>query len=153
MQILCLHYCVHCTRLCNVTFTALKLSIQNIQGVRHLHFLPKCVLPVMIIAISNRHQLFAAIVLVSLFLLAGSVLAVVLNHRSKPRMDGSEDVIEKLRVTSSTLKTFSLECLPKYREYCLNGGKCVRLTDPLVGACFCKSLYVVKRCEKFLWYH
>ena len=98
----------------------------------------------------NKHQLFAAIVLVGLFLLAAGVLAVVLNHRSKPRMDSSEDVTEKLRVTSSTLKTVSLECSPKYRGYCLNGGKRVRLRDPLVVACFCKSLYGGKRCEKFL---
>ena len=105
------------------------------------------------IAMFNKHQLLAAIVLVSLFLLAASVLAVVLNHRSKHRMDSSEDATEKLRVTSSTLKTVSLECSPKYRGYCLNGGKCVRLTDPLVVACFCKSLYGGKRCEKFLWYH
>ena len=100
----------------------------------------------------NKHELFPAIVLVSLFLLAASVLAVVLNHRSKHRTDSSEDATEKLRVTSSTLKTVSLECSPKYRGYCWNGGKCVRLTDPLVVACFCKSLYGSKRCEKFLWY-
>ena len=102
---------------------------------------------------SNKDQLFAAIVLVSLILLAASVLAVVLNIRSKPRMNSSEDVTEKLRVTSSTLKTVSLECSIKYRGYCLNGGKCVRLTDPLVVASFCKSLYGGKRCEKLLWYH
>ena len=101
----------------------------------------------------NKHQLLAAIALVSLFLLAASVLAVVLNHRSKPRMDSSEDATERLRVTSSTLKTVSLECSPECRGYCLNGGKCVRLTDPPVVECFCKSLYGGKRCEKFLWYH
>ena len=101
----------------------------------------------------NKHELLAAIVLVSLFLLAASVLAVVLNHRSKPRMDSGEDATEKLRVTSSTLKTVSLECSPKNRGYCLNGGKSVRLTDPLVVACFGKSLYRGKRCEKLLWYH
>ena len=97
----------------------------------------------------NKHQLLAAIVLVSLFPLAASVLAVVLNLRSKPRMDSSEDATEKLRVTSSTWKTASIECSPKYRGYCLNGGKCARLTDPLVVACFCKSLYDGKICEKF----
>ena len=102
---------------------------------------------------SNKYELFAAIVFVSLFLLAASVLAVVLNHRSKPRVDSSENVTENLRVTSSTLETVSLECSPKYRGYCLNGGKCVRLTDPLVVACFCKSLYGGKRCENLLWYH
>ena len=102
------------------------------------------------IAMSNKHHLFRAIVLVTLFLLAASVLAVVLNHLIKPRMDSIEDVTEKLRVTSSTLKTVSLECSPKYRGYCLNGGKCVRLTDPLVVECFCISLYGGKRCENFL---
>ena len=101
----------------------------------------------------NKHQLLAAIVLVSQFRLAASVLAVVLNFRSKPRMDSSEDATEKLRVTSSTWKNVSLECSSKYRGYCLNGGKCVRLKDPLVVACFCKPLYGGKRCEKILWYH
>ena len=101
----------------------------------------------------KKHQLSAAIVLVSLFLLAAIVLPVVLNYHSKPRMFSSEDVTEKLRVTSSTIKTISLECSPKHRSYCLNGGKSVRLTDLLVVACFCKSLYGGKRCENFLWYH
>ena len=62
----------------------------------------------------NKHQLLAAIVLVSLFLLAASVFAVVLTHRSKPRRVGSE---EKLRVTGSTLKTVPLGISPKYRGY------------------------------------
>ena len=53
---------------------------------------------------SNKYQLFAAIVLVSLFLLAASVLAVVLSHRSKTCMDSSEDVTEKLRVTTSFIQ-------------------------------------------------
>ena len=96
----------------------------------------------------TKHQLLAAIVPISLFLLAASVVAVVLNLRSKPRMDSSEDATEKLRVTSSTWKTVSLECSPKHRGYCLNGGKYVRLTDSLVVACFCKSLYGGKRCGK-----
>ena len=61
----------------------------------------------------NKHQLIAAIALVSLFLLAASVLAVVLNHHRKPRMDGSEDVTEKLRVTSSTKKPFRLNAHQK----------------------------------------
>ena len=102
---------------------------------------------------SIKHQLIAAIVLVSLFLQAASVLAVVLNHRSKPRMHSSEDVTEKLRVTSSTIEASSLECSPNYRGYCLNGRKCIRLTDSLVVECFCKPLCGSKRCEKFLWYH
>ena len=93
----------------------------------------------------NKQQLLAVIVLVSLFLLASSVLAVVLNHRSKLRTDSSEDATEKLRVTSSTLKTVSLECAPKYRGYCLNGGKCVRLTDPLVVPCRVANLYMVAK--------
>ena len=90
------------------------------------------------IAVSNKDRLIAAIVLFSLFLLAASVLAVVLNHHSKLRVDRSEDVTEKLRLMSSTIKTISLECSPKYRGYRLNGGKCVRLRDPLLVACFCK---------------
>ena len=89
---------------------------------------------------SNKLQLIAAIFLVSLFLLAASVLVVVLNHHSKPRMDSSEDVTEKLRLTSSTIKTISLEGPPKCQSYCLNGGKCVSLTNPLVVECFGKSL-------------
>ena len=94
------------------------------------------------IAMFKKHQLLAAILLVSLVLLVASVLTVVLNHRSKPRIDSSEDATEKLRIMSSTLKAVSLDCSAKYRGYCLNGGKCARLTDPLVVACFCKSLYV-----------
>ena len=69
---------------------------------------------------SNKHQVTAAIVHVNLFLLAVSVVAVVFNHLNKPRIDSSEDVTEKLRVTISTVKTISFECSPKHRGYCLN---------------------------------
>ena len=69
------------------------------------------------IAFFKKHQLTAAIVLVTLFLLAASVLVVVLIHHGKPRMRSSEHVTEKLRVTSSTIKTISLECSQNYQVY------------------------------------
>ena len=100
----------------------------------------------------NKRQLIAATVLVRLFLLAASAIIVVPTHHSKRHMDSSEDVTKTMG-NQFDKKTFHLECSPKYRGYCLNGGKCVRLKDNLVVASFCKSLYGGKRCNKFLRYH
>ena len=101
---------------------------------------------------SNKRQLIAAIVLVSLFLLAASVLVVVLNHLSKDRMDSSEDVTERLRVTSSTQNYFT-SMLTKIQRLLLEWGKMCASDKYSGSSMFCKSQYGGKRCENFFWYH
>ena len=68
-------------------------------------------------------------------------------------MDSSEDVTEKLRVTNSTIKTIPLERSGKLPRLLLEWEKRCRVTDLLVVACFCKSLFCGKRSDTFLWYH
>ena len=105
------------------------------------------------IAMYNKRQLIVAIVHVSLFIIATSVIVVVLIDQSKHRMNSVEHVAEKLTVTFSTIITIYFECSPEHRGYCWNGGKCLRLTDSLVVANFFKNLHSSKSCDKLLWFY